>query len=136
VPLWPDWGSEALDPPGVDEDEGEEEDEPPPLEGDDVLEGIPPEEPGEDGLLLGEELGTGMPPGVGTDMVACDRQPDTNSAVQAASANRGWPGPVMMIRLRKLWVPGASTPLAGAHTTSGSTPARAGRFRRQAVSWS
>jgi hypothetical protein len=57
---------------------------------------MPPGEPDEPELLLGgDELGTGMLGGLGWVMTVCDRQPDSSSPPKAATAKRGWLGPVM-----------------------------------------
>ncbi len=94
--LWPDWGSEAGEPDGLEDGGGELEDEPPVLDGDEVGGGMPPGEPDEPGLLLGgDELGTGMLGGLGWVMTVCDRQPDSSSPPKAVTAKRGWLGPVM-----------------------------------------
>lgn len=100
-PLSPGCGSDAVDPPGLDDEELEVD--PPLLDGDDVGGGVPLGDPDEPELPLGGELGTGMLLGLGWVMTVCDRQPVSSSAPRAAVAvKRVWPAPVVMNRLPKL----------------------------------
>lgn len=65
------------------------DDEPPLLpEGNEDGEEDPPDDPEGLELPLGDELGTGMPGGVGCDTVASVRQPDSSVAASAAAAVR------------------------------------------------
>ena len=105
-PFSPGCGSDAVDPPGLDDEELEVD--PPLLDGDDVGGGVPPGDPDEPELPLGEELGTGMLLGLGWVMTVCDMQPVSSSAPRAAAAvKRVWPAPVVINRLPKLAQRGA-----------------------------
>jgi hypothetical protein len=79
-PPVPDCDDEAGAPPGLEEDELE--DDPLLLDGEEVGEGVPPADPDEPELGLDGVLGTGMPLGLGWVMALSGRHPDNNSAPQ------------------------------------------------------
>jgi hypothetical protein len=87
LPWAPDCDEGPAAPPSLEEEVEEEdvEDELLP-DVEDVDEGVLPVDPDEPWLLLGDELGTGMPVGLGWVMTVCSRQPHNSSAQGSVAA--------------------------------------------------